>query len=455
MGKSGFVLTYTSYKSLDADFDAYMTHGAMVVSCDEASAPKPETPAIVRVVSPSGEAFDIDAKAAQFIKARGGVMMVFDGGPGESALEGHVKGAGFQNAATRESEDAKSRPKVTTFDAGLASSAPRKAPLAEDLADPAPQPARRPPPATESDTKLRTTARPMVTRTAATTTARSGPSAPAPARAEDVITTIRRPEPGETYPLYVLKYMTVRRYVADLVSFENEQLYEIAFDGAPDVPDTPAKLRLTLPGHAQYEVFGVVERVGANAVVLRFDPNDEAYRRAVIHPQTVSSKARLAKEVDADLEPPKVTRLEETMPDEDPEKMPIRRRLARMGMDDKINLALSGDREERMALAMDSNKAVHHYLLKNARITLDEIAFIARLPSLNPDVLDRIAEIPAYTQNPSIAKALVYNPCTPVLTAIKLLDRLPRPEIMNLAKRTNMNMRLVMAAKKKLEKQKA
>jgi hypothetical protein len=77
---------------------------------------------------------------------------------------------------------------------------------------------------------------------------------------------------------------------------------------------------------------------------------------------------------------------------------------------------------------------------------------MARLPSLNPDVLERIAEIPAFVQNPTIAKALVYNPRTPVLTAIRLLDRLPRAEVMNLAKRTNMNMRLVMAAKKRLER---
>ena len=120
-------------------------------------------------------------------------------------------------------------------------------------------------------------------------------------------------------------------------------------------------------------------------------------------------------------------------------------------MDDKINLAQAGNKEERMALAMDPNKAVHHYLLKNAKITVDEIAFMARLPSLNPPVLDKIAENPAYTQNPSVAKALVYNPKTPVRTAIRLLDRLPRSEVMNLAKRMGMNLKLVMAAKKRLE----
>ena len=47
-----------------------------------------------------------------------------------------------------------------------------------------------------------------------------------------------------------------------------------------------------------------------------------------------------------------------------------------MGMDDKINMALSGNREERMALAMDSNRAIHHYLLKNAKDRQEKIALI-------------------------------------------------------------------------------
>ena len=77
---------------------------------------------------------------------------------------------------------------------------------------------------------------------------------------------------------------------------------------------------------------------------------------------------------------------------------------------------------------------------------------MARLPSLNPDVLDKIAENPAYTQNPTIVKALVFNPRTPVRTSIRLLDRLPRNELVNLSKRMSMNQRLVMAAKNKLFK---
>ena len=70
---------------------------------------------------------------------------------------------------------------------------------------------------------------------------------------------------------------------------------------------------------------------------------------------------------------------------------------------------------------------------------------------MNPDVLAKIGENPTYLQNLSVVKNLIYNPKTPITLSVRLLDRLPRSEVMNLAKRTSMNGRLVQAAKKKIE----
>lgn len=102
-----------------------------------------------------------------------------------------------------------------------------------------------------------------------------------------------------------------------------------------------------------------------------------------------------------------------------------------------------------MALANDGNKAIHHYLLRNAKISLDEIALMARMPGLNPDVLVKIGENPAYTQNPQIVRHLVFNPKTPTKLSLRLLDRLPRGDLQIIAKR-NMHRALVAAAQKKL-----
>lgn len=262
---------------------------------------------------------------------------------------------------------------------------------------------------------------------------------------------LKVPGPGDEYLVFVLKYPQVADFADIRDKFRSTQRLEINYPEDPSSAGKITQVRLTLPGHNLFTMFGVIERAGAGRVVVAFDENNEKFRLACNYVDSPSARARMKNEGNVPRSAVTVVRMTEKVPEEDPEKMPIRRRLQRMGMDDKINMALSGGREERMALAMDGNKAVHHYLLRNAKISLDEIAFMARLPTMNPDVLDKIAENTSYTQNPSVVKGLVYNPKTPVQTAIRLLDRLPRPEVMNLAKRMNMNLRLVMAAKKKLE----
>lgn len=428
VGKQGYVLTYTSYRALEADHAAYMTHGAMVIPVEETAAPDHDTEAVIKIVAPDETAFEIPIRTGHFLKGRG-IMVSFDseGVAAQTALDSYVKSADFTKMAKAEPESKKEKPKLDRYQAADAPAAP-------------PAPASQQAAGVAAATETRQPAR------------RSRSLQPRGKGAAKTGTELRRPGPGEKYIVYAVKFFTVTDYLDVLPRFEAEQLFEVLTEETDAKVNTPCMLRLQLPGHNIYEVWGVIEDLEPARVLVRVDANDDAYRRAVIHPTTVSSKARLARETESQRQEPRVIRIEEEVPEEDASKMPIRRRLARMGMDDKINMALSGDREERMALAMDSNKAVHHYLLKNAKITLDEVAFMARLPSLNPDVLDRIAENPAYTQNPTIAKALVYNPRTPVKTAIRLLDRLPRSEVMNLSKRTNMNMRLVMAAKKKMER---
>lgn len=261
----------------------------------------------------------------------------------------------------------------------------------------------------------------------------------------------RTPNPGEKYVVYVVKVKTVLDLVELAPAFRQTATLVVPYAMDPAAEGDLAQLRLTLPGRNIFHMWALVGRVRPTDVTLHVNPDSKAYAQALAFPKSVLGARRMATEKPENRGPLDVIRLEEERPRESEKDMPVRRRLARMSMEDKINMALSGTREERMALAMDGNKAIHHYLLKNARISLDEVAFIARLPTMNPDVLGKIAENPSYTQNLQVVKHLVYNPKTPVPIAIKLLDRLPRPEIMLLAKRMSMNQRLVQAAKKKIE----
>ncbi len=264
-------------------------------------------------------------------------------------------------------------------------------------------------------------------------------------------TNFRTPGPGEKYVVYIYKIKTVLDMVDMIPEFRSSAklLVPSANDRAKE--GDLAQLRISLPGRNIFTMWALVGRVRSTDVMLHVNPDSTAFAKALAFPKSVLGARRLATEKPHERGPSEVIRLEEERNRDDEKDMPVRRRIARMSMEDKINMALSGSREERMALALDGNKAIHHYLLKNARISLDEIAFIARLPTMNPDVLGKIAENPSYTQNLSVVKNLVYNPKTPVPLAIKLLDRMPRSEVLNLSKRMSMNQRLVQAAKKKIE----
>ena len=450
-GTCGFSVRYASRAALDRDHAAYLIHGGLVIPFTGPNPPSPNTRLTIRIEEPAGNHFDLAGQVGQVIPGRG-FMVSFEAAsrPAQAALDRFVQNPVFQAALQDEPDDTAKPPQVVPL--SIDRPTVPAAPPPKDMA-PTPGPAGPAP-----IDNVGTTAPPGPSGAlhpdveAAVPGAPSSPSPPATSSAE---TELRRPGPGDSYWVFVLKFATLLDYVEHAADFAHSRQLRIPRQAEHEVKvNDPARIRLTLPGHNVFEIWAVVERVLGSHLVVRVSENDEQFRKAVLHPETVAGRKRLERERPEHRQAVVTLQLRQDVPLEDIEKMPIRRRLQRMGMDDKINLALSGNREERMALASDSNRAVHHYLLKNAKITMDEIAFMARLPSLNPDVLDKIAENPAYVQNPTVVKALVYNPKTPVKTAIRLLDRLSRPEVMNLSKRMTMNRRLVMAAKKKVERNK-
>ena len=124
-------------------------------------------------------------------------------------------------------------------------------------------------------------------------------------------------------------------------------------------------------------------------------------------------------------------------------------RLKAMTVPEKMQLALSGGRDERAALLRDNLKTVHVFVLKNPRIGLDEIQAAAKSPQLAPDALKMIAEHREWSGNPTVASGLVQNPKTPLPMALKQLDKIPNADLRMLAK-GGAREQLVHAARKKV-----
>lgn len=463
--KSGFIVRYRSARALRREHETAISKGGMLVPW-KGAAPQKQSMITLRIESPDGTMFDIPARVGTAIKDRGFTVAieVDPAQKGRTAIDLFMRGDRMKRLVEGEKSGTPAEPEIKPFGAGadlLASSSSASSGDTGDVLD-ADTESGAGFDSTDTDTSGLSAEDGDAFDAFDAGNAELGSSDDDPIdddggepAAEEIAEVmpggLKLPGPGDEYLVFVVKYSQVSDFADVRDTFRSTQRLEINYPEEPSSAGKVAQVRITLPGHNLFTMFGVIERAGAGRVVVAFDENNEKFRLACNYVDSPSARARMKNEGNVPKSPVTVVRMTEKVPEEDPEKMPIRRRLQRMGMDDKINMALSGGREERMALAMDGNKAIHHYLLRNAKISLDEIAFMARLPTMNPDVLDKIAENTSYTQNPSVVKALVYNPKTPVQTAIRLLDRLPRPEVMNLAKRMNMNLRLVMAAKKKLE----
>jgi hypothetical protein len=117
---------------------------------------------------------------------------------------------------------------------------------------------------------------------------------------------------------------------------------------------------------------------------------------------------------------------------------------------DRIQLALRGDREQRLAILRDRHRAVHVYVLRNPGLTFDEIVAIARMPTVAPEVLTQIAERREWGQKPDVAMALIRNPATPTPVAVRLIDFVSETDLRLLAKDTRTREPIQRAARKKL-----
>jgi|GEM_PF-6089944 len=418
-----FKVVYHSLNKLNDDHQSHITHGGLLVPKAH-EIPAVNTVCLLRLELPSGAYFDFPSRVVHHLPNQG-FIAAFEPGASNSqhALDELILTEDFKAALRNENGIELMETEVVSFDPEEGSHG-----TAAVLSD---------------DTLDDDTADHRITSAISEEMATAQTSANMPAQ-------IANPVPGETLIVYVVNFATLLDFLPHAEDYSTNSIITLNISNETAETGTAAEVRINLPGKNAFQIFGRIQAVETNKVTINVNPEDPNFVGAIHFPRTMRGQKRLASEQEAHRAPIKITRMQTEIASNDEEKMPLRRRLQRMTMDDKINLALSGDREARMALATDGNKAIHHYLLKNAKISMDEIVMMARLATLNPDVLKKIAENPAYTQNPQVVKNLVFNPKTPAKNAVRLIDRLPRNVLNMIAKRPSMNRALVAAAQKKL-----
>lgn len=122
-----------------------------------------------------------------------------------------------------------------------------------------------------------------------------------------------------------------------------------------------------------------------------------------------------------------------------------------MSMGQKVKLALSGNKSSRELLVKDANKMISLAVLKNPRITEDEVLKVANTKGTPEDLLRQISRNKEWIKSYSIKMGMISNPKTPLAISIKLMDTLYEQDLQKIAKSKNIPSALASSARRKLE----
>jgi hypothetical protein len=117
---------------------------------------------------------------------------------------------------------------------------------------------------------------------------------------------------------------------------------------------------------------------------------------------------------------------------------------------EKILLAVRADRAERAVLVQDNDPRVLLSVLRNPRLTVDEVVRVAKSSFLNFQIADVIMKTGQWMASLEVRLALIQNAKTPQAFALRILPTLPEAEVRAIA-RSGTNMALKQAALRRLQ----
>jgi hypothetical protein len=117
---------------------------------------------------------------------------------------------------------------------------------------------------------------------------------------------------------------------------------------------------------------------------------------------------------------------------------------------EKLLLAVKADRTERALLLQDNDPRVLLSLLRNPRLTVDEVARLAKSSFLTFQVADVIIKTSQWMASLDVRLGLIHNAKTPPAFSLRILPTLPESEVRSIA-RAGTNMALKTAALRQLQ----
>jgi hypothetical protein len=124
---------------------------------------------------------------------------------------------------------------------------------------------------------------------------------------------------------------------------------------------------------------------------------------------------------------------------EEAEQLSLLQRIGRMRVGERIQLAVRGNREERMVLIRDRSRLVSLAVLESPKVNDSEKEIFAAMKNVQEAVLRAISTKRNYIKNYAVLRALVNNPKTPLDAALPLIAHLLVKDYRALAINKNVN----------------
>ena len=121
------------------------------------------------------------------------------------------------------------------------------------------------------------------------------------------------------------------------------------------------------------------------------------------------------------------------------ERVSLIRRIMFLNARDRMKLAMKGDREARSILIRDSNRVVCSAVIKNPRVTEQEVEQISAMRTVADEVLRLIAMNRSWARAYPIIHNLARNPRTPIPTAMNILPRIRTKDLQQIQQNRNVS----------------
>ncbi len=130
------------------------------------------------------------------------------------------------------------------------------------------------------------------------------------------------------------------------------------------------------------------------------------------------------------------------------------RRIGVMTVQEKINLAYSGGKEERRILIGDANTLVGQAVLKSRGLTVNEVESYCAMRHLDSEVFRQIALKREWMRKLAVIQTLVKNPAVPIALTLPLVKRLNDRELKAVMRDPNLPEGIRLTARKLLTEKK-